>query len=62
MSSATGTLFSTLMFLNILSANPSLTASRYMISLSSLASKIGSTIFSPHWSDRLEAVREPAIS
>ena len=62
MSSATGTLFSTLMFLNILSAKPSLMASRYMISLSSLASKIGSTICSPHWIERLEAVREPATS
>ena len=62
MSSATGTLFSTLMFLNIWSAKPSFLARRYITSLSSFDSKIGLTICSPHWSERLDAVREPAVS
>src|SRR5436189_48027 len=41
MSSANGRLFSTLMFLNILSAKPSFLATRYMISRSFFDSKIG---------------------
>jgi hypothetical protein len=62
MSSGTGTLFSTLMFLNISSAKPSFLARRYITSLSSLDSKIGLTICSPHWMARLEDVREPEVS
>ena len=50
------------MFLNILSAKPSFFARRYITSLSSFDSKIGLTICSPHWSERFDAVREPATS
>src|SRR6185437_5817544 len=62
MSSATGTLFSTLMFLNIWSAKPHFLAMRYITSRSSFDSKIGLTICSPHWSARFEATREPLHS
>src|SRR4029079_14076402 len=50
------------MFLNIVSAKPSFLARRYITSLSSLDSKIGLTICSPHWMGCVECWRERAVS
>jgi hypothetical protein len=59
MSSITGSLLTTLMFLHQLSAKPSFFANRYMISWSVLHSNSGWITRSRHWIERFEAVTEP---
>jgi hypothetical protein len=52
----------TSMFLNNWSAKPNFCANRYMMTWSGLDSNSGSTTFSRHCSERLEAVTEPEVS
>ena len=51
-----------LMFFTNSSAKPNFFAKAYMIVWSGLDSKSGSTTFSRHWIERLEAVAVPEVS
>jgi len=62
MSSTTGSLCTTLMFLHSSLWKPSFFANRYMISWSVLHSKSGMMTRSRHWIERFEAVHEPWVS
>jgi len=62
MSSTSGSVPATLMFLNISFSKPNFVAKRYMISWSTLESNSGSKTFSRHCSERFEAVTEPTVS
>ena len=61
-SSITGSLLTTLMFLHSCSAKPNFFANRYMISWSVLHSNSGWITRSRHWMLRFDAVTEPCVS